>query len=107
VSLVGPSFIGALQIGSYKKDGAVSEQDLTEFADEHLSAGARPVQVTFGVYAGFRIAYGADDEFWQQWYLRHGNQMLFITYNCPFESRTIEENEVAEVLSSLVPRGGG
>ena len=106
INLEGPRPIGALQISSYTKDAIVSEQDLADFAKEHLSAGARPAQVTFGDYTGFRIDYGADDFFCQEWYLRHGHQMLFITYTCPVDSRAVEDPEILQVLSSLAPRGG-
>jgi hypothetical protein len=106
ITLEGASPIGALQISSYTKDGPISEQDLAEFAEEHLSAGAHPVQVTFGDYTGFRVDYGTDDFFCQEWYLRHVDQMLFITYTCPIDSRTLEEPEIFQVLSSLAPRGG-
>ena len=106
VVFVGPEDIGALQISSYKKDQLVREQDLADFAEEHLEAGARPTTVAFGKYTGFRIAFGVDDFFWQQWYLRQGAQMLFVTYNCPAASRTREDREVIELLSSLAPQDG-
>ena len=106
MTLEGPHGIGVLQISSYAKDGSVSEQDLADFAEDHLSAGARPVRVMFGPYTGFRIAFSVDESFWQQWYLRQGGQMLFISYTCPIESRTAEHQDIDQILSSLAPRGG-
>ncbi|MFC3552487.1 hypothetical protein ACFOLC_15895 [Lysobacter cavernae] len=106
ITFVGPEDIGALQISSYKKDQLVKDQDLADFAEDHLEAGARPTTVTFGKYTGFRIAFAVDDSFWQQWYLRQDSQMLFVSYNCPIADRTHENREILELLSSLAPQGG-
>ena len=57
----------------------------------------------FGLYLGFRITFNIEDLFWQHWYLRYGENMLFITYNCPIESCSMEQNEINAILSSLTP----
>ncbi len=95
--------VGALQISGHTKDSEVSDDDLRDFADEHLKAGARPVPANFGNYSGFSIAYGRDGFFWQEWYLRRGRHMVFATYNCAESSRGKEDSAVNEILSSLSP----
>ncbi len=95
--------IGALQISSYTKDSDVTDEDLQESADRHLKAGAKSATVSIGPYAGFTIAYGVDGLYWREWYLRHKNQMLYVTYNCENSSRGKEDAVVKEILTSLKP----
>jgi hypothetical protein len=106
VTLTGPNAIGVLQISSFRKNELVSDQDLLDFAEDHLDAGAKPANEAFGAYTGFSIEFSVDDSFWQQWYLRQSGQMLFITYNCPIESRGIESQAITQVLSCLASRVG-
>ena len=97
--------LGALQISSHAKDSDVSDDDLRDFADEHLKAGARPVPANFGDYSGFSIAYSKDGCYWRDWYLRRGRHMVFATYNCAESSRGKEDSAVNDILSSLSPIG--
>lgn len=106
VTLQARTFVGALQISSFAKGGPVTDDDLRDFAEEHLVAGARAAEVSLGEFTGIRIAFGADGNFWRQWYLRSGNQMIFATYNCSEAYRGQEDSEVNEILASLTSYGG-
>lgn len=104
-TLVADEEIGALQISAAFKDTDVTDDDLREFASDHLEAGAKSRPVSVGEFVGFEICCGDDDTFWRQWYLRNGQQMLFVTYNCALESRGIEDTAVASALNSLSASG--
>lgn len=101
VSIVRPKGVGALQISAYLRDEPITDEDLRELAEDHLSGGAvaRPVQL--GAFVGFQITFAADDSFWSQWYVRHDRQALFITYNCSAADRGPEYDEVKRVLGTL------
>lgn len=93
------SGVGALQISAHRKgDGAVSDDDLREFAgDVPLRA------VGFGDVTGFRTRFSDDGTFWIQWWLRSEQTMVHATYNCALEERReAEEALVERTLSSLL-----
>jgi hypothetical protein len=54
-----------------------------------------------GDFVGFGIAFGTEDGFWRQWYLRHGKQMLFVTYHCSVAGRGVEDAVVEMILTTL------
>lgn len=93
--------LGALQISAARKNTDVTDDDLAEFAADHLNAGARAPPVTLGDFSGIAIRYGADSVHWRQWFLRHGRIALFVTYNCAEKDRGIEDAEVDRMLGSL------
>jgi hypothetical protein len=97
--------IGALQVSAAFKDSEVSEADLREFAAEHLDAGATPSLVQCGDFVGFTIAFGTEDAFWREWYLRNGGQALFVTYNCSPGDRGVEDAAVDKILATLSVSG--
>jgi hypothetical protein len=99
----GDAQVGALQISAYQKDGPVTNEDLEEFAEEHLSAGAIATPVDHPAFEGFGIAYETDEEFWTEWYLRAGDQMLYVTYTCPVDDQDAEQDVIAEMLGTLEP----
>jgi hypothetical protein len=104
-TLVAGDEIGALQISAAFKESAVLDEDLMEFAAEHLAAGAKTKAAVCGDFTGFEIAFSAGEVFWRHWYLRHGRQMLYVTYNCELALRGQEDAAVQAMLSSLAAVG--
>ncbi|MCK5943910.1 MAG: hypothetical protein KAI24_18140 [Planctomycetes bacterium] len=100
-TLVGPTEVGALQISAAFKDSEVLDDDLRDFASEHLDAGATPHACSAGDFTGFEICFSDGETFWRQWFLRHARQMLFVTYNCSVAERGVEDGLVEEILASL------
>ena len=70
VSFVGENGVGALQISAYRKDEKLTDDDLEEFAENHIAAGAKLAQVEFGFLTGFTIHFGMENEYWRFWWLR-------------------------------------
>jgi len=96
--IVRPEGLGALQI---------TDEDLTDFAADHLDAGARTRPVTLGNFSEIAIRYGADGIHWRRWFLRHGPVALFVTYNCAEADRGIEDADFDQMLGSLRARSNG
>jgi hypothetical protein len=93
-----PQGVGAFQVSSYRKDEAVTDENLREFAGEIPLAA-----ITLERLTGFRTRFSEDDTFWTKWWLRAGRQMIHATYNCPLSERGREDAEVSAMLQSLIP----
>ena len=104
-TLVDSDESGALQIGAAFKDSDVTDQDLRDFAAEHLEAGAVPVDVQLGEFRGFEIGFATEERAWCQWYVRHEHQMLFITYNCNPSTESQHADVLDATLQSLRATG--
>jgi hypothetical protein len=96
--------LGALQISSARKDGGVTDDDLHDFAGEHLANGAKTKPVTAGAFTGFTFAYGDGENYWRKWFLRHGSLAVFVTYNCPVKHMHQEDPAVEAIVGSLKSR---
>jgi hypothetical protein len=101
VSLYQPDGIGELQISASRQGRPVSISELRELASEHIRAGAKTDAVSLGDFEGFTLAYGADDEYWCEWYLKSGSLLLFVTYSCGTEDEGKEEDVVEAILETL------
>ena len=96
-----PGGPGALQISASRKDGDVTDEDLRDFARDHLENGAQTEAVTVGDFSGFTFQYRDDENYWRQWFVRHGPLALFVTYNCPVASYGEEGASVDHIVASL------
>jgi hypothetical protein len=97
--------IGALQVSAAFKNSDVLREDLHDFAADQIAAGSTPADVVAGDFTGITISYEDDTTFCRQWYLRNGSQALFVTYNCPRESRGLEDAVVLDALMTLRASG--
>ena len=93
--------VGALQISAAFKDSEVSHEDLLDLASELIEEGALPIEVVAGEFEGITFCYGEGDAHWQHWYLRNGDQLLFVTYNCLAEFKGVEDELVGAALKTL------
>jgi hypothetical protein len=93
-----PDGVGAFQVSSYRKDAPVTDLDLREFADD-----IPLVAFSCGTLAGFRTRFSEDDTFWTKWWLRAGQQMILVTYNCPLSEHGSEDDQISSMIQSLTP----
>ena len=96
-----PDGVGALQISSYKKDSIVEEDDLRNLAQDHVEAGAKLSPANSGQFNGFTLAFGAEGQFWQYWYVANNNTALLLTYNCEEVDLGPERDEVKSMVGTL------
>lgn len=101
-TLVGPGEIGALQISAaFKRSGEVLDVELRGFARKRTEAGAVLQQIEAGDFAGVEVTFCENSRAWKQWFLRNGQQVLFVTYNCALEFEGAEVGPVRLALASL------
>ena len=91
----------AFQISAYRKDTAVTDDDLREFAGDIPLA-----EVSLPHYTGIRTRFSVDDAFWIKWWLRAGPSMVHVTYNCPLDERREDDHDVDGMIQSLKPLYG-
>ena len=101
VTCFDPAGPGALQFSALRNDAPVDDKFLRHLAAEHLDAGAQAGQVEYGAFVGFELSYDVDEQFWREWYLRAGNVVVFVTYNCPLEAEGEEDAAVDAVLETM------
>ena len=94
--------VGALQISAYRRDDEiVTDEDLLDFAEDDLVEGENSQSVSFGEFVGLETSYFANEGFSRKLWLQSGSLLLFITYNCAAEERTVETEDVNLILKSL------
>ncbi len=93
--------VGALQCSAYQKDEDITDSDLKEFAAEEIPPGAKLSAVQCGSFTGFYTHFDREDTYWRKWWLRSGQTMVYATYNCALSDRSIEDEQVGQILNSL------
>ena len=108
VTLSAERGVGAFQISAYRRDSeSVTDEDLNDFAEDELSVGIIPQDVSCGDFRGIAISYAADERFWRKLWLRSGSLLLYVTYNCGVKEQAVEIESVNRMLSSLKSRVSG
>ncbi|WP_242165641.1 hypothetical protein [Lysobacter sp. M15] len=93
---------GALQASSAtKSSGAVSAEELYEFADGQEEDWGTPVPVTYGDFQGLVCAYEQGGFIWRRWFLSNGSTIVFVTYNGIPQVAQHELTAAETILSSL------
>jgi hypothetical protein len=75
-TLIASPSIGALQVSAYRKNDAVTDADLLEFANEHIKNGAELSSEVVGDFTGLYLHFGVvdvedtEDSYWRMWWLR-------------------------------------
>jgi hypothetical protein len=100
-TLYDPQGYGSVEISTLMRERSADEDFLEHLAADHLAAGAKTYDVQFGPFEGFTLSYGSDEAFCQEWYLRAGRLVLFVSYACAPEHEGLEEEVVEAVLGSL------
>jgi hypothetical protein len=100
VTFIPNSDVGALQISCYKLDDNVTEEDLIEFSNG-LMGGANRKYLVLNEFTGFNLDYIEMDTYWKKWWLKSGEIMFYVTYNC--DSRMADENanDIELIMSTL------
>jgi len=96
VAFYNPGGIGTLNVSVYRKDELVTDSDLRELAD---CVRLSPVGACDA--SGFTCNVIQGNRFWIKWWLRSGNVMVFVTYNCDIQDQGTEENEIDHLISSI------
>jgi len=91
-----PAGDSAVQISAHRKEGAVTDDDLRDFAD-----GAPLTPAAFPHFTGFQAASTGSQVFARKLWLRAGELLVFVTYTCSLGARGREDAVLDEMLRSL------
>ncbi len=94
-----------LQISAYKHDsGLVPADDLRDFIREEVFDESTLQNVRYGEFTGSGTEYVAHGDFWLKRWLCSGPLLLYITYNSNARNRTLEIDDVNQMISTLKPK---
>jgi len=79
----------------------VSDDDLRDFAEEHIVTGKSLAPVEYNSFSGFCVDYTRGRLFWREWWLRSGNLMIYATYNVDSGKEALESHDLDQILKSL------
>jgi hypothetical protein len=102
ITLCPASADAALQISCHRKrDGDVTIEELFSFSQERLPREVVAQRVQYGDFEGVYGSFTDSDVFWRNWWLAHGQTLLFVTYNCDDGKRDDHTEIVDRILSTL------
>ena len=98
---------GALQLSAARNsNGPATDDDLRDFAKEHLDAGAPINPVTCGAFTGFYLHYSMGDMHQRQWWLRCDDTVVLATYTSDLKAKGKEDMVVDTILNTLKREDG-
>ncbi len=94
--------VGALQISAYETDVPQSalENLLEYFKDERIRAEIE-TNITDEGQQSATGSFEKKGSFTRVWFITKGSLLLFVTYNCDPQSKTLDADDVDTILSSL------
>ena len=102
ISLYHPDGVGDLLISTFQHEDTVTDDDLEEFAADHINCDVESEDIECGDFAGFSFCYDVENEYLCEWYLKSDNIMLFITYSCALKDEENSEEDIVDtILDSL------
>jgi len=81
----------------------VTDDDLKEFAAEHISQGRNLSRAECGQFSGFCTQYSKGGSYWKEWWLRTEDLLVYVTYNVTAGKELHEKEDVEKILASLKP----
>ncbi|MGB1139533.1 MAG: hypothetical protein ACPG1A_01470 [Halioglobus sp.] len=96
--------VGCIEISTLRRDeGEFSPDEVRTLAQENAEQGVDWQAVSLGDFAGVTASYQDEDAALREWYVAHGQQLLFITYSCDGENRGMDDAAVDQLLDTLLP----
>ncbi len=93
---------GSLQIGyNCTESGTLTHEDVLDAASENIEAGIPYREVATEHLAGVLFEYMQEGTFQREWYLRTGDTLFKISYECDFEYKEAERAEVDLIVENL------
>jgi hypothetical protein len=93
---------GILQVSAARKDyGLVSDDELKGFASQRIAPNIPLESVRVGAFLGLTTRYRKDHRMWQEWWLRSGRLVIYVTYNIGLGSEQVEQDITANILLTL------
>jgi hypothetical protein len=94
--------VGTIQIADLKKEGGDAQhEDLLEMAEDLIAQGLKPFPASMGEFTGIKFEYEEDGSFVIEWFLRCGDIVLLVSYDCDIENKDMDVSMVDEILDTL------
>ena len=84
-----------------KEDGEVTAEELLEYASELEQEFGPGQAVKLAEFSGSYYHYQDQGDAVRDWYLRHGDLLLLITYSCDADNVGMDDSAVDDILSTL------
>lgn len=94
----GQEGVGALQLTAALAPEELTDDDLRDLAGDDAEGAAK---ARCGEFVGLHVSAVKAEQSWQQWWLRSGSVMLFVTYICDAADEGAEVIPVGQFLDSL------
>lgn len=94
--------VGTIQISDLKKEtGDALHDDLLDLAEELIDQKISFKPASLGEFTGIRFEYEDDGAFVIEWFMRCGDTVLLISYDCDLENKDMDVSMVNEILDTL------
>jgi len=101
-SFYNPNGVGTLQISCAIKENNITEEEILNFARDHLVKSNDVASTQLGDFDSITFTYLEDNNYWRLWYLKMNSILLYITYNCnAIEKKKLESLDIDSILSTL------
>lgn len=94
---------GLIQISAARKEGAVNDADVEEFASDRMGAGAPLRPVRLGRFRGACARHEHEGERWGEWWLYEGPLLIYATHVADLAHGGAGDAEVEAILASIQP----
>ncbi len=92
----------ALQMSAARNsNGLATDDDLRDFASDHIEAGAPIKPIICGEFSGFYLHYSDDDTYQREWWLRCHDTVVLVSYGCDIGDKGKNNDIVNSIIESL------
>jgi hypothetical protein len=96
---------GALQVSAARKpNGAVTIEDLQEFASNFANGTGSLQAIGLGAISGITAESVQNGRYWKKWWLKKGSTIVFLTYNIAEESKGKNVVAINRMISTVTIR---
>ena len=96
--------VSCIEISTLQRDDVeFAPEELAEFSADLRDNGHSGMSVRLGPWRGDYYQYIDGDEAIREWFLGHGDMMLFITCSCLADHAGIDDSAVDAILQTLTP----
>lgn len=96
--------VGEIAITTLCKEAEnpVTAEELLEYSSDVAQQHGHGEDTQIGETTGIYYHYRDGDESVREWYLRHGNLLLLVTYCCALENSGMDDAAVDEILDTIL-----
>jgi len=93
---------GVLQVSAARKpNGAVSVEDLQDFASDFVNGTGSFKAIGSGATSGITYESVQNGRYWKKWWLKKGSTIVFLTYNIAEESKGEDWVAIDRMVSTV------